>query len=788
MTNHWNDLANTDCALIIGSNAAENHPMSFKWLTKAREERKAKIICVDPRFTRTAARSDIHAPLRSGTDIAFIGGLINYAIQKNKFQRDYVVRYTNAAFIVDDGYDFKDGYFSGWDPQKKTYANATWNFKKDDQGNFLKDETLENPRCVFQLLKKHYNRYDADTVCKVTGTPKEVYLKVCEAYTGTGQPNKSGTIMYAMGCTQHTVGSQNVRSYAMLQLLLGNIGVPGGGVQAMRGESNVQGSTDFGLLFHMLPGYISSPQATPEYALLADYLKKETPASGYWVNKPKFFTSLLKAWWGDKATAENDFAYHYLPKRDPKKNYSHIALFEAMYKGEIKGCFVWGGNPVVGGPNARKEAAALGKLDWLVCMDLFETETANFWSKEAGADPKTINTEVFMLPVAASYEKAGSISNSGRWCQWRYKAVNPPGEARDDLMLLHELALRLKRAYASSDKPQDEPIKHLFWDFGNDPHHPDIEIVAKEISGYDWTTKTQLKTFGDLKDDGSTVSGCWVYGGMYNGPAKENNRARNRKTEKEGIGQHLDWAFAWPVNRRILYNRCSADYDGKPWSEDKKLLWWDGSKWGGLDVPDFVPTKAPSDPGGTDPYIMQAHGKGGLFAVMAEGPFPEHYEPWESPVNQQPFSKVLVNPVAKVFETEKGDNTKFPYVGTTYRVCEHWQTGVLTRNTPWLAELMPHMFVEISPTLAQAKGIKNGDQVVVSSLRGEIKCYVIVTGRFQPLMIDGKPVEQVGMPWHYGFLGLAKGSVANHLTPHVGDANTTIPEYKAFLCDIRRAN
>jgi len=797
MTNHYIDLKNTDCALIIGSNAAENHPMSFKWLTKAREERGARIISVDPRFTRTSAKADIYAPIRSGTDIAFIGGMINYILRNRMFNEAYVRKYTNAAFIIDDRYDFKDGIFSGYDSKSRKYSTDTWKYKTDSAGQPLKDETLQHPRTVFQLLKKHYSRYDIDTVCRITGTPKGVYMEIADTYAATGARGKAGTILYAMGATQHTVGSQNIRSYAMLQLLLGNIGVPGGGINALRGEANVQGSTDMALLFHLIPGYLNLPTAAPQYATLASYLETETPKTGYWSNKPKFMVSLLKAFWGPNATKDNEFAYQYLPKIDPQVNYSHISVFEALYEEKIKGMFCFGQNPVVGGPNANKEAKALGNLDWLVCVDLWETETSTFWTEKAGARPADIKTEVFLLPAASSVEKEGTVSNSGRWIQWRWKAIEPVNDAKSDGWIINSLFKRVKKLYENESSPAAAPIKHLLWDYG-DSDEPDIDKVAREINGYNVFTGKQVPGFAKLSDDGSTCSGNWVFCGMY--PEEGKNLSQRRdNTDEGGLGNCLNWSYSWPANRRILYNRCSADYAGRPWSDDSKLIWWDPAKgdilkgekgkWVGLDVPDFNAVLAPAEPGGTNPFIMLPETVGGLFTTkMKEGPFPEHYEPWESPVNNS-LSGVQLNPVVKVPKTpmnEQGSPDRFPIIGTTYRVSEHWQAGQMTRNLPWLAELFPDMFVEMSESLAKARGIKNGDKVVISCARGEITTYALVTKRFKPLLINGKQVEEVGLPWHFGYQGIATGEIANKLTPHIGDGNTMIPEYKAFLVDVRR--
>lgn len=797
MTNHWVDMRNTDCALIIGSNAAENHPMSFKWLTEAREKRGAKIISIDPRFTRTSARADIYAPMRSGTDIAFIGGLINYIIQNNLYFHDYVVNYTNAAYIIDDGYEFKDGLFSGYDPEQRKYDQKTWAYKADPADpdkNPLKDPTLQNPRCIFQLLKKHFERYDVDTVCKITGTPKDLYLKVAETYAATGKPDKSGTICYAMGTCQHSNASQNIRAYSILQLLLGNMGIPGGGINALRGESNVQGSTDMGLLSHLLTAYLNAPTNDAAYKDLAGYIKKETPKWGFKTNTPKWIISMLKAWYGDAATKENDFCYQYLPKRDAKRNFTHIGLFEAMYEGKIGGALIFGANPVVGGPNANKEAKALENLDWMVAVDLWETETSTFWSREAGADPSKIKTEVFFLPACSSYEKQGTVSNSGRWIQFRWKAVDPLGESRSDLEILYELGKRVKESYAGSTDPKDKPLLDMTWDYPEEEEKL-LDEVQREINGYDLTTRKLVPKFADLKDDGTTSCGVWIYCGMYTEEGNKTQKRDNKDTT--GIGQYPNWAFAWPVNRRIIYNRCSADLSGNPWSEEKKVIWFDPAKadptkgfpkgqWTGFDVPDFIAKVAPSDPDGAKPFIMHADGVGGLFAKMADGPFPEHYEPWESPV-QNILSSTQFDPAAKIWQSpmnEQGTPDKYPIIGTTYRVVEHWQAGAMTRNLTWLAELMPNVFVEMSEELAKEKGIQNGDIVTVESARGKVTAVACVTKRFKPFNINGKTIHEIGLLWHYGYKGVAVGDPANRLTPHIGDANSNTPEYKAWLCDV----
>jgi len=804
MTNHWVDLKNADYFLVIGSNAAENHPASMIWIHRAMDERGAKLIVVDPRFTRTASQADIYLPLRSGTDIAFFGGLIRYIIDNELYHREYLVEYTNAATLVHPEFQGPadlGGLFSGYDPDTRTYNKATWTYQTDDEGQPLRDETLQDPHCVFQHLRRHYARYDLDTVANVVGCDRERLELVYKTYAESGAPEKTGSILYAMGQTQHTVGSQNVRCMAMVQLLLGNIGRPGGGVNALRGESNVQGSTDMALLAHIIPAYMSTPNAG-RHPTLRDYLLKETPSSGYWVNKPKFLISLLKAWWGDHATEENDFAYDCLAKVENAADHFWISLFQSMYAGTIKGCWIMGQNPAVCGPNARFEREALKRLDWMVIQDIFETETVAFW-KAPGEDPAEIQTEVFVLPAADAMEKEGSIVSSGRLIQWRPRVAQPPGDALPDHQILNLIGLKLKELYRDDPGPFADPILHLTWDYGDVLN---VEKVAAEINGY-YTRDTEEGTKGDivvnftrLKDDGSTACGNWLFSGYWY-PADDGEGhvmpATKRRGQKDpgGLGIYPYWAFSWPVNRRIIYNRCSADAQGKPWAEDKALIWWDGERWTGYDVPDFAATKAPDAPGGGDPFVMKTDGKGWLFGALNEGPFPEHYEPLESPLDEHPFSGQLHNPVIKVWSTaqgqEIGDNVgtaaEYPIVATTYRVCEHWQAGGMSRWLEWLTECQPEMFVEMSAELATEKGIRNGERVRVRSARGEIEGVAIVTGRFRPFLVNGKTVHQVGMPWHYGWAGLARGDSANDLTPHVGDANTAIPEYKAFLVDVEKA-
>jgi formate dehydrogenase major subunit len=834
MTNHWNDIANSDCMIAIGSNPAENHPASFGHITQA-QERGAKLISVDPRFTRTSARADIYAPMRSGTDVAFIGGMIKYIIDDmeqntNDYNMTYVIEYTNAPYLINP--DFKgsadlDGLFSGYNSETRSYDKSSWTYQLEN-GIPKKDKTLQDPNCVFQLLKKQFNRYDPDTVSSVTGTPKAKLLEIYDLYSDTGKPGKAGTIMYAMGTTQHTNGTQMIRSYAILQLLLANVGVAGGGINALRGESNVQGSTDMCLLWHILPGYLKQPDDTE--VTLSKHLEAKGPTYdplsanwwGYYIpfgepkdpwksNYSKYVVSLLKAWYGDSATADNEFAYHNLPKVDKGVNYSWIALFESMLAGYVKGLMAWGQNPSVCGPNANMTRAALSKLDWLVCVDLWETETAAFWKPEAGVNPADIQTEVFMLPAVCSYEKEGSVTNSGRWMQWRYKAVDGPGDSLPDLDILNDLMSRIRGLYQAEGGQNPKSITDLTWNYGT---HPDPKEVAKEVNGYDLTTGKLMASFGALKNNGDTTSGNWLYCNSYVEPDLEpdapipGNRASRRITDDGpfNIGLHSKWAWCWPVNRRIIYNRASVDLTGQPWDEEHPVIKYQGpiengkyvdkaaDSWKG-DVPDggWYPMKNPDGTDRTDtryPFIMKPEGHSRIFgAGRVDGPFPEHYEPWESPVSN-PLSGTQNDPAFKIWAgpmDHKGSSNDYPIVCTTFRLVEHWQAGQMTRNLPWIVELQPEAFVEISEELAEERDIDNGEFVIVSSARGSVRVKAMVTKRLKPMQVSGKTVHEVALPWHWGFKGLSTGDSANILTPNVGDANTMIPEFKAFLVNISKA-
>jgi len=803
MTNHWIDIKNSDCVFVIGSNPAENHPISFRWITEAMDK-GAKLIVADPRFTRSAARADIFAAHRPGTDIALVGGMINYALSHGRYHEEYVSEYTNAGFILKEGFGFEDGLFTGYDPATRSYDASSWAFETAKDGSPKVDKTLRHPRSVFSFLKHHYARYTPEMVSGITGVPVKTFRRMAETFCATGESGKSGTIMYAMGATQHTVGVQYIRSYAVLQLLLGNIGVPGGGINALRGESNVQGSTDMAVLTHILPGYLAAPRAK-DHPTLEDYLRKETPKTGYWKNKPKFMVSLLKAFFGGNATKDNGFGYDWLPKAGKGfdgAGYSFVPLIEAAHAGDVEGLMVWGQNPAVGCPDSNRVAEALGKLKWLAVFDLWESDTSVFW-RRPGTDPANVDTEVFLFPAAASFEKEGSITNSGRWLQWRYKAIEPPGDARSDLDWVNLLGRELKRLYSEGGTFPD-PVAALDWDYGET--EADTHKVAREVNGYDTVTGAQAKNFTVLRDDGTTACGNWLYSGSYPGPSKDDNMmARRGLEDPSGLGLYPGFSFSWPVNRRVLYNRCSADRQGRPWDPSKNLVEWDpvSSSWRNNDVPDFgwkdssTGRHIPPEVSAGAAFIMPPSLHGQLFVPggkIKDGPVPEHYEPVESPIHN-PLSGIQVNPAAILWDVPvvAGDG-RYPVIATTFRLTGHWLSGMMSRNIPWLAEMAPEMFVEISRELARARGIEHGEWVKVVSPRGEVPARAFVTGRLRAYDLGGKRAEVVGMPWHFGFNGYVTGGPdrdkvysANQLTHRVGDANTQIPEYKVFMCDIVKA-
>ena len=835
MTNHWVDLRNSDVILVMGGNPASNHPISMKWILKAKEK-NSKLIVVDPRFTQTAAKADLYAPIRSGTDIAFLGGMIKYIIENQLYFKEYIVQYTDAPFLVHP--DFKgpgqlDGVFSGYDEKDCKYDKKTWAFQLDGRGLPKRDLSLNDPNCVFQLLAKHYSRYTLDVVSNITGTPKDKLEEIYQWIGSTGKPDKTATVCYAMGWTQHTVGVQNIRAFSIIQLLLGNMGMAGGGINALRGEGNVQGSTDHGLLFHLLPGYLATPTAS--LVNLKTYLEKFTskttePRSvNWWSNRGKYVTSYLKAIYGDKAAKENDFCYSWLPKLDEGMRASWLHLVYFMYQGKFDGFFAWGQNPACSSPAAKEARIALSRLKWLVNVNLYDNETASFW-RGPEMKPEEIQTEVFLLPCCSSVEKEGSISNSGRWAQWRYKAVEPPGQSMPDAEIINELHFRVKKLYQKEGGTFTDPILNLTWEYGEKDgegkvRHVDPHRVAMEINGYYLADlydknvtparligkKGELVTnFTALQDDGTTSSGNWLYSGSYTQKDGKviNMMARRGKEDPTGLGLFPDWAWAWPLNRRILYNRASVDPAGKPWKPDKPVIRWDDTLtpatgkpagWVG-DVPDGPAPPLSDEKAGRLPFIMKPLGVGTIFGFdLPDGPFPEHYEPLESPLQQNPLStKYRFNPtipVAKILAAAKrpdvffSSDGRFPYVACTYRVTEHWQTGVMTRHTPWLLEMQPQMFVEMSRELAAEKGIKGGEKVTVSSGRGSIWAVAIVTDRFKPFKVMGTTIHQVGLPWHFGWQYPADGSggdSANILVPFAGDPNTLIPESKAFLVNIEK--
>ena len=806
MTNNWVDIRNADLVLVMGGNPAEAHPCGFKWVTEAKAHKGAQLLVIDPRFTRTAAVADRYVPIRTGTDIAFLGGVINYLLSHDKIQHEYVKAYTNAPFLVNQDYGFHDGLFTGYDAAKRSYAKGTWSYQIGADGYAKVDPTLRDPRCVFNLMKEHYARYTPEKVSEITGTPVDQFTKACELIASTSVPNRTMTIMYALGWTQHTVGSEMIRTAAMLQLLLGNIGMAGGGVNALRGHSNIQGLTDLGLLSNSLPGYMTlAMDGEPDYEkyLAARAFKALRPGQlDYWKNYPKFFVSLTKAWYGDAATAGNHYCYDWLPKMD--KIYDILQVVELMAQGKMNGYVAQGFNPLASFPNKAKVTAALSKLKYLVVIDALETETSTFWQNHGAfndVDPSKIQTEVFRLPSGCFAEDDGALVNSSRWLQWHWQGAPPPGEAKPDREIVAGIFLKLRGLYRKEGGAFPDPILHLTWPYAQ-PAAPSAEELAKEYSGrtlrdiHDPKDPTkvvlkagqQLESFAQLADDGSTACGCWIFAGAWS--EQGNLMARRDNSDPSGLGEYLNWAYAWPVNRRILYNRASCDPAGQPWDPNRRLISWNGKAWTGFDVPDFVPTSPPSADMG--PFIMQPEGVARLFALdkMAEGPFPEHYEPFETPIDTNPLHpKVVSNPAARIFPDDAaqlGTAKDYPYAATTYRLTEHFHFW--TKHAVINSVLQPQQFVEIGEDLAKEKGIGVGDEVVVRSKRGEIKAVAVVTKRFRALQVAGKTVHTVGMPLHWGFTGVAKkGYLVNTLTPCVGDANAETPEFKSFLVDVRKA-
>ena len=838
MTNGYTDIKNTDMMLVMGGNPAENHPCGFKWCIEAKRTRNARLIVVDPRFTRTAAVADLYCQIRAGSDIAFLGGIIRYALEKNRIAKDYLLNYTNAAFIVKPGFQLPadtDGVFSGFDAKTQSYDKATWNYVNAGpmgapEGDTLGaapslpekvefDLTLQNPNCVFQLLKKHYSRYTPEMVERITGAPQDEFLKVADLFTSVrkdGDLKKAATIIYAVGWTQHTFGTQIIRTAAMLQLLLGNVGRAGGGVNALRGHSNIQGATDMAGIFDNLPGYLKVP--VPADISFDTWMKRITPKASkagswdslnYWGNTPKFAVSFLKALYGDAATKQSDWAFAYLPKVD--RNYSWVSIWDNMYKGIVKGLFAFGMNGVAIGPDTKKNIDALKRADWLVVGEIYPDETSEFWrSPGISADEmKKIQTTVYRLPCAGFAEKDGTFTNSSRWLQWKNVALPPPGDCRLDQGIVAQIFLKVRDLYKKERGKFPDPILNLTWSY-TDPSNPSLAEVLKEINGkaltdlQDPATKQELKAgqqlpgFAWLKDDGTTSCGNWIYSGSYTEAG--NMTARRDPSDPSNLGIHPGWAFSWPANRRVLYNRASCDVDGQPWDPTRRQVWWSeaAQKWVGHDVPDYKLDSKPKEHLG--PFIMNPEGVGRIFgplAALADGPFPEHYEPFESPIENPLHPKQTHNPVVKKLQTPE-DKYATPQEGyqivcTTYRLTEHYHYW--TKNNPMSVQLVPEPFVEIPADLANEPGmqLKGGERIKVSSIRGTYIAKAMVTKRIKPMMIDGKKTYQIGLPFHWGYRGIAEDegktakTPANLLTPTVIDPNAYTPEFKGFLVKIEKA-
>src|SRR5580658_8527134 len=834
MTNGWVDMKNTDMMLIMGGNPAENHPCGFKWAIEAKRTRSAKMISVDPRFTRTSSVADMFCQIRAGTDIAFLGGLINYAIANNRIAKEYLVNYTNAAFVVKS--DFKlpadtDGVFSGFDASKFTYDKTTWNYDEAGggaqsaaktplalPGSVDYDLTLQNPNCVFQLLKKHYSRYTPEIIERITGIPKEQFLKAADLYTSIrkdGDMKKAGTIIYAVGWTQHSFGTQIIRTAAMLQLLLGNVGRAGGGVNALRGHSNIQGATDMAGLFDSLPGYLKVP--TPADGSFDAWMKRATPTASkpapwdswnYYSNTPKFTVSFLKTMYGDAATKQNGWAFDYLPKVD--RDYSWTHLWNSMYNGGIKGFFAFGMNGVAIGPDSNKNIDALKKAEFVVVGEIYPDETSEFWRSPRviqQGDMKQIQTTVYRLPCAGFAEKDGSFTNSARWVLWKNAAVPTPGDCRLDQAIVAEIFLKVRDLYTKEGGKFPDPVLNLTWGYST-PQSPPLSEVLKELNGKaladleDPVTKVQIKAgqqlpgFAWLKDDGTTACGNWIYSGSFTEAG--NQTARRDPSDPSNMGVHPGRGWSWPANRRVLYNRASCDVEGKPWDASRKQVWWneDTQKWVGNDVPDFKVDSKPKDHMG--PFIMNPEGVGRIFgplAAFADGPFPEYYEPIESPIANPLHPQQTHNPVVRRFKTpdDKYGSVKDGYtvICTTYRLTELYHYW--TKNNPMNVQLVPEPFIEVSAEMADEIGIRGGEMLKVSSARGYYVAKAMVTKRIKPLMVDGKKIYTVGIPIHWGYRGIAEDEgktakdLTNSLSPTVIDPNAYTPEFKGFLVKVEKA-
>jgi formate dehydrogenase major subunit len=815
MTNSWTDIANTDVMLIMGANPAENHPCGFKWALEAKRKRNARMIVVDPRFTRTAATADFHVPIRAGSDMVFVGGLISYAIENNLCAHEYVVHYTNAAFLVDPAFRLpEDGVFSGFNEKTSDYDRTTWNYQLLPGGSVALDTTLQDPLCVFQLLRRHYSRYTREMVERVTGVSPAQFQRVADEFLGirkNGDMTKTGTLIYSLGWTHHSTGTQTIRTGAMLQLLLGNIGRPGGGVNALRGHSNVQGATDLAITWDSLPGYLKQPAAGD--GSFEAWMKRTTPAIAkaedaqslnYWSNTPRFAVSLMKALYGPAATRENGWAYDYIPK--PPDGRDWWGLSQDMIQGKVRGMLCFGMNVLALMAGAHRTQAALGHLDWLAVCEIFPDETSEFW-RAPGISAEGIHTTVYRLPGVSFAEKSGTTVNSARMLQWKDAAIPPPGDARIDQEILAQLFLRVRELYRREGGQFPDPILNLTWDY-RIGERPSSEELARELNGRALAEVTdepaqrkvaagkQLPDFSWLRDDGSTASGCWIYCGSW---TEDRAQTKRRGTEDpSGLGVFPNWAWAWPLNRRVLYNRASCDPSGKPWDPKRASVWWSekDSRWLGADVPDFKVTSPPKDRMG--PFIMTAEGVGRFFApgaLMLDGPFPEHYEPIEGPIPNPLHLGRSSNPLGKKIETEFDKFGKpsegFTAVALTMRMTEHYHFW--TKNNPANVQLVPEPFAEIGEEMARGLGVSGGDYIRITSARGFHICRAMVTKRLRPLKIDGKPVYQVGIPFNWGFRGISEDAgrtsrtLINHLTPTSYDVNTRTPEYKSFLVKVEKA-
>jgi formate dehydrogenase major subunit len=823
------DLQNSDLIVLEGSNMAEAHPVAYQWVVEAKA-RGATIVHVDPHYSRTSALADVFVPLRAGTDIAFLGGIINHVIRTESDFREYVLAYTNAPVIVGEAFADADvdGLFSGYDADKRAYDPASWQYEgtfaaaasgqRDLESNLARlgaddgepqlDETLAHPRCVWQILKRHYASYTPEMVEQVCGVPQELFARVCELFVRNSGRERTAAFVHGVGWTQHTVGSQYIRCAAILQLLLGNMGRPGGGVMAMRGHASIQGSSDIPTLFDTLPGYLPMPHAKGPQSL-DEYVALDAPRKGYWGDMRNYAVSLLKAYWGAAATPENDFCFGYLPRLTG----SHSTYDTVMEQiaGTVKGHFLFGQNPAVGSANTRMQRLGMSKLDWLVVRDFSLIESATWWQDGPEIDTgemctEEIATEVFFFPAAAHIEKDGTFTNTQRMVQWHHKAQDPVADQRSDLWFIYHLGRRVRERLAGSGDERDRPVLDLTWDYPTEGPHddPSAEAVLAEINGRNADGEL-LSGYGELRGDGSTSCGCWIYSGCYAGGVNLTARRVPRGEQNWTGGQ---WTWAWPANRRILYNRASADPEGRPWSERKALVWWDeeAQRWTGHDTPDFQADKPPSyrpPPAaqgpdaiaGDDPFIMQADGRGWLFAPagVADGPLPTHYEAQDSPVRNLLYRRQR-NPARQVYEHENNryhpdpdepGGDVFPFVVTTYRLTEHFTAGGMSRWTPYLAELQPEFFCEVSPELAAERGLTHGDWATLVSARGAVEARVMVTDRMTPLRVEGRVVHQIGMPYHWGPNGLARGDSMNELASMSLDPTSHIQEVKALAVDIQ---